>query len=182
VALNGGIHSYQVLAKSSSKQVGNIAFLQPQSAKAASKATSEMQASADSNKMPSIFQLIVGSKQMYEMKPQQDLINFSLSKTISIARPSAQTHLVDRIFETSNEFNQWMIVTFTKTNNDIPSSSSEEERHNFSLLKSSSHSAPNSLFERNDKFIVVSRSRAPDKSPSKKRLPVGCYLLSDPAF
>jgi len=52
--------------------------------------------------MSSIFQLIVGSKQT--MKPQQDLIDFSLSKTISIARPSAQIHLVDRIFETSNDF------------------------------------------------------------------------------
>ncbi len=88
-----------------SERVGNIAFTQPQSATAASKATAEMQASADSDKMPSIFQLIVGSKQMYEMKPQQDLNDFSLLKTISIARPSAQTHLVDRIFETSNEFN-----------------------------------------------------------------------------
>jgi hypothetical protein len=95
-ALNGGVHSHQVLAKSSSQRVrgiestqprglrhdkkservGNIAFTQPQSATAASKATGEMQASADSNKMPSIFQLIVGSKQTYEMKPQQDLIDF----------------------------------------------------------------------------------------------------------
>jgi len=91
------------------------------------KATAEMQASADSNKMPSIVQLIVGSKQT--MKPQQDLIDFSLSKTISIARPSAQIHLVDRIFEMSNEFNRRLIVIFIKTNADIPSSSSEGERY-----------------------------------------------------
>ena len=138
-----------------------------------------MQVSADSNKMPSIFQLIVGSKQTYEMKPQQDVINFSLSKTISIARPSAQTHLVNRIFETSNEFNRWTIVTFIKTNGDIPSSSSEGERHDFSSLKSSLHSAPNSLFERNDKFIVVSKSRAPDKSLSNNdfQLVVIYYLI-----
>ena len=63
------------------------------------------------------------------MKPQQDLIDFSLSKTISIARPSAQIHLVDRIFETSNEFDRRLIVTFIKTNADIPSSSSEGERY-----------------------------------------------------
>jgi hypothetical protein len=49
------------------------------------------------------------------MKPQQDLIDFSLSKTISIARPSAQIHLVDRIFETSNEFDRRLIVTFIET-------------------------------------------------------------------
>ncbi len=55
VALNGGAHSHQVLAKSSSKQVENISYTQPQSAKAASKATVKMQVSADSNKMPSIF-------------------------------------------------------------------------------------------------------------------------------
>jgi len=54
----------------------------PQSAKAASKATAEMQASADSNKMPSIFQLIVGSKQTYQRKLQQDLVDFSSLKTI----------------------------------------------------------------------------------------------------
>jgi hypothetical protein len=138
-----------------------------------------MQVSADSNKMPSIFQLIVGSKQTYEMKLQQDLINFSLSKTISIARPSAQTHLVNRIFETSNEFNQWLIVTFIKTNNDISSSSSEGERHDFSSSKSNSQSAPNSLFERYDKFIVVSKLRAPDKSLSNNdfRLVVNYYLI-----
>jgi hypothetical protein len=125
--LKCGVHPHWVIAKSSSKRVGNIAFTQPQSAKAALKATAEMQASADSNNIPSIFQLIVGSKQT--MKPQQDLINFSLSKTISIARSSAQIHLVDRIFETSNEFNRRLIVTFNKTNANIPSSSSEGERY-----------------------------------------------------
>ncbi len=62
----------------------------PQSAKAASKATAEMQASADSNKMPFIFQLIVGSKQTYRRKPQQDLVDSSSLKTI--------------IFETSDAF------------------------------------------------------------------------------
>ncbi len=41
-----------------------------------------MQASADSNKMPSIFQLIVGSKQTYRRKPQQDLVDSSSLKTI----------------------------------------------------------------------------------------------------
>jgi len=80
--LKGGVHPHWVIAKSSSKRVGNIAFTQPQSAKAASKATAEMQASADSNKMPSIFQLIVGSKQTYRRKPQQDLVDSSSLKTI----------------------------------------------------------------------------------------------------
>jgi hypothetical protein len=104
----------------------------PQSAKAASKATAEMQASADSNIMPSIFQLIVGSKQMYRRKPQQDLVDSSSSKTI--------------IFETSDAFSRWLIVTFIKPN------------ANFPLSKSSLQSAPNSLLERNDKLIVKSKS------------------------
>jgi hypothetical protein len=70
------------------------------------------------------FQLIVRCTR----KMQEDLVNFSLSKTISIAKPSAQTNLVDRIFETSNEFNrQWLIVTFIKPNADIPLSNSEGE-------------------------------------------------------
>ena len=51
--LKCGVHPHWVVAKSSSKQVGNIAFTQPQSAKAALKTTAEMQVSADSNKMPS---------------------------------------------------------------------------------------------------------------------------------
>jgi len=114
----------------------------PQSAKAASKATAEMQGSADSNNMPSIFQLIVGSKQTYRRKPQQDLVDSSSLKTI--------------IFETSDAFSRWLIVTFIKPNS------------NFPLSKSSLQSAPNSLFERNDKFIVVSKSRAPNESVSNK--------------
>jgi hypothetical protein len=97
------------------------------------KATAEMQASADSNKMPSIFQLIVGSKQRYRRKPQQDLVDSSSSKTI--------------IFETSDAFSQRLIVTFIKPN------------ANFPLSKSSLQSAPNSLL--NDKYIVVSKPRAP---------------------
>jgi hypothetical protein len=91
-----------------------------------------MQASADSNKMPSIFQLIVGSKQTYRRKPQQDLVDSSSSKTI--------------IFDTSDAFSQQLIVTFIKPN------------ANFPLSKSSLQSAPNSLLERNDKFIVKSKS------------------------
>jgi hypothetical protein len=77
-----------------------------------------MQASADSNKMPSIFhfQLIVGSKQTFRRKPQQDLVDSSSSKTI--------------IFETSDAFSQWLIVTFIKPN------------ANFPLSKSSLQSAP----------------------------------------
>jgi hypothetical protein len=50
----------------------------------------------------SIFQLIVGSKQKYQRKPQQDLVNSSSSKTI--------------IFETSNAFSRGLIVTFIKPN------------------------------------------------------------------
>jgi hypothetical protein len=45
-----------------------IAFTQPQSAKAALKATAEMQASADSNKMPTSFQLIPGNETKAESK------------------------------------------------------------------------------------------------------------------
>jgi hypothetical protein len=101
-----------------------------------------MQASADSNKMPSIFQLIVGSKQTYRRKPQQDLVDSSSLKTI--------------IFETSDAFSRRLIVTFIKPN------------ANFPLSKSSLQSAPNSLFKRNDKFIVVSKSRAPNESVSNK--------------
>jgi len=53
------------------------------------------------------------------MKPQQDLIDFSLSKTISIARPSAQIHLVDRIFETSNDFFFSRVIFLTSNNTTI---------------------------------------------------------------
>jgi hypothetical protein len=104
----------------------------PQSAKAASKATAEMQASADSNKMPSIFQLIVGSKQMYRRKPQQDLVDSSSLKTI--------------IFETSDAFSRWLIVTFIKPN------------ANFPLSKSSLQSAPNSL-SREMTSLLLCRNR-----------------------
>jgi hypothetical protein len=114
------------------------------SAKTALKATAKMQASANSNKMPSIFQLIVGSKQMYKRKLQQDLVDFSLPKTISIAKSSAQTNLVNIIFESSNAFSRRLIVTFIKPNLKFP------------LSKSSSQSAPNSLLQRNDKFICMS--------------------------
>ena len=69
--LKCGVHPHWVVAKSSSKRVGNIAFTQPQSAKAALKATAEMQASADSNKMPSIFQLIPGNETKAESKNRE---------------------------------------------------------------------------------------------------------------
>jgi hypothetical protein len=93
------------------------------SAKTASKASAKMQVPANSNKMPSIFQLIVESKQTYRRKSQQDLVDSSSLKTI-IA--------------------------------------------NFPLSKSSLQSAPNSSLKRNDKFIVVSKLRAPDESVSNK--------------
>jgi hypothetical protein len=59
---------------------------------------------------------------------QQDLVDFLLSKTISIAKPSAQMNLVNRISETSDAFNhQRLIITFIKPNTNIPSSNSERE-------------------------------------------------------
>jgi hypothetical protein len=59
---------------------------------------------------------------------QEDLVDLSSSKTISIAKPSAQTNLVGRIFETSNEFNRHrLIVTFIKPNANILLSNSEGE-------------------------------------------------------
>ena len=70
------------------------------------------------------------------------MVDSSLSKTI--------------IFETSDAFSRRLIVTFIKPN------------ANFPLLKSSLQSAPNSLLERNDKFIVVSKLRASDDSVSNK--------------
>jgi len=94
------------------------------------------------DKSTPIFQLIVGSKQMYQRKLQQDLVDSSSLKTI--------------IFETSDAFSRRLIVTFIKPN------------ANFPLSKSSLQSAPNSLLERNDKFVVVSKSRAPDESVSIK--------------
>jgi hypothetical protein len=78
-------------------------------------------ASQNPNEM---FQLIVRCTS----KMQEDLVNFLSLKTISIAKPSAWTNLVGRIFETSNEFNrQWLIVTFIKPNANIPLSNSEGE-------------------------------------------------------
>jgi hypothetical protein len=136
--------NHAVLSEWWYKQQDYVPFIScwdlPQSAKAASKATAEMQASADSNIMPSIFQLIVGSKQTYRRKPQQDLVDSSSSKTI--------------IFETSNAFSRRLIVTFIKPN------------ANFPLLKSSLQSAPNSLLERNDKFIVKSKSEGARAAPN----------------
>jgi hypothetical protein len=70
------------------------------------------------------------------------LVDSSSSKTI--------------IFEASDAFSRRLIVTFIKQN------------ANFPLSKSSLQSAPKSLFERNVKFIVVSKSRAPNKSVSNK--------------
>ena len=104
----------------------------PQSAKAASKATAEMQVSADSNKMPSIFQLIVGSKQTYRRKPQQDLVDSSSSKTI--------------IFEASDAFSRRLIVTFIKPN------------ANFLLSKTSLQSAP-ILCSREMTSLLLCRNR-----------------------
>jgi hypothetical protein len=113
---------------------------------------------------------------------QEDLVNFSSSKTISIAKPSTQTYLVDRIFETSDEFNrQRLIVTFIKPNANIPSSNSEgemnkaesdsqERQQNDRIVNinplpllpfQKARSAPNSLIKKNYKFIVVAKLRAP---------------------
>jgi len=144
--LKCGVHSHSIITKSSSKRVGNFAFTQSQLAKATLKAKAEMQASADSNIMPSIFQLIVGSKQTYRRKPHQDLVDSSSSKTI--------------IFETSNAFSRRLMVTFIKPN------------ANFSLSKSSMQSAPNSLLERNDKFIVKLKSEGAQAAFQ----PVDCYI------
>ncbi len=124
------------------------------------------------------FQLIVRCTS----KMQEDLVDFSSSKTISIAKPSTQINLVNRIFETSNNFNhQWLIVTFIILNANIPSSNSEGEMNeaeldtqerqqndrivNINPLPSlpfqKAQSAPNSLIKKNYKFIVVSELRAP---------------------
>ncbi len=113
---------------------------------------------------------------------QEDLVNFSSLKTISIAKPSTQINLVDRIFETSNEFNrQRVIVTFIKPNANIPLSSSEgeinkaesdsqEQQQNDRIVNinpllllpfQKARSALNSSIKKNYKFIVVSKLRAP---------------------
>jgi hypothetical protein len=138
--LKCGVHPHWVLAKSSSQRVRGIESTQPCGLRHNKK--SERAECIASTQQDSIFQLIVGSKQLYQMKPQQDLVDSSLSKTI--------------IFETSNAFSRRLIVTFIKPN------------ANFPLSKSSLQSVPNSLLERNDKFIVVSKLRAPNESVSNK--------------
>ena len=122
------------------------------------------------SKMPFTFQLIVGSKQLHQTKPQQFLVHVWLSnaisnhginqhessctpllaahamclnshksscassKIISIAKPSDEVNLVDRIFETSDAFNRrQLIVTFIKPNANILLSNSEAEMHNTEL-------------------------------------------------
>jgi len=57
-----------------------IAFTRPQSAKAGLKATTEMQASADSNKMPSIFQLIPENEPKAESKSREPGVDSFQSK------------------------------------------------------------------------------------------------------
>jgi hypothetical protein len=53
------------------------------------------------------------------------------SKIISIAKPSDEANLADRIFETSDAFNRrWLIVTFIKPSTNILLSNSEAEMHN----------------------------------------------------
>jgi hypothetical protein len=112
----------------------------------------------------------------------EDLVNFSSLKTISFAKPSTQTNLVNRIFETSNEFNrQRLIVTFIKPNTNIPLSNSEgemkeaeldsqERQQNVCIVNinplpllpfQKARSTPNSLIKKNYKFIVVSKLSAP---------------------
>jgi hypothetical protein len=108
----------------------------PQSAKAASKATVEMQANT--------IHLSVDC-----------WIKTNVSKETA-ARFGRLLFVKTIIFETSNAFSRWLIVTFIKPNSYFP------------LSKTSLQSAPNSLLKRNDKFIVVSRSRAPDESISNK--------------
>jgi hypothetical protein len=53
-----------------------------------------------------------------------------LSNAFSIAKPSDEVNLVNRIFETSDAFNRRrLIVTFIKPNANIPLSNSEAEMH-----------------------------------------------------
>jgi hypothetical protein len=84
------------------------------------------------------FWLIIRFKKQYQSKMQRDLVDFSSSKTISIAKlgtsklakPSDEANLVNRIFETSDAFNrQRLIVTFIKPNANIPLSNSKAEMH-----------------------------------------------------
>jgi hypothetical protein len=90
------------------------------------------------NETAPTFWLIIRFKKQYQSKMQRDLVDFSSSKTISIAKlgtsrfakPSDEANLVDRIFETSDAFNRRrLIVTFFKPNANIPSSNSKAEMH-----------------------------------------------------
>jgi hypothetical protein len=56
---------------------------------------------------------------------REDLVDFSSLKTVSIARPSTQTNLVPRIFETSIVFNRQLIVIPVKPNANFPLFKSE---------------------------------------------------------
>jgi hypothetical protein len=84
------------------------------------------------------FWLIIRFKKQYQSKMQRDLVDFSSSKIISIAKlgtsrfakPSDEANLIDRIFETSDAFNRRrLIVTFIKPYANIPSSNSKAEMH-----------------------------------------------------
>jgi hypothetical protein len=80
------------------------------------------------------FRLIVGFIHKFQSQLQQALVDLSLSNAFSIAKPSDEANLVDRIFETSNVFNhQRLIVTFVKPNANIPLSNSEAEMHKAEL-------------------------------------------------
>jgi hypothetical protein len=84
------------------------------------------------------FWLIIRFKKQYQSKMQRDLVDFSLSKTISIAKlgtsrfakPSDEANLVNRIFETSDAFNRRRLIgTFVKPNANIPLSNSKADMH-----------------------------------------------------
>jgi hypothetical protein len=80
------------------------------------------------------FRLIVGFIQKFQSRLQQALVDLSLSNAFSIAKPSDEANLVDRIFETSDAFNhRWLIVTFIKPNANIPLSNSVAEMHKAAL-------------------------------------------------
>ena len=87
VELKCGVHSHWDIANSSSKQVGNIAFTQHQSAKSALKAIAEVQASANKTKpnKPFIFQLIVGFKHAKCLRSQALCIVFRRLACPSVA-------------------------------------------------------------------------------------------------
>jgi hypothetical protein len=64
------------------------------------------------------------------MEMQQDLSYFSSWKTISIAKPSAQTNFVNGIFEISEAFNhQRLIVTSIEPSTNIPLSDLDGAQH-----------------------------------------------------